>query len=136
MPPHLLKTELGNNATITVNGVSAHTVYSANATVNLGENATINVNNSAKAASYSKAPRGLYAARGVINLAGGAVITMAGNHSNESYAISTETGGSVDGSAGGPFLIDGDLHAASATTSVSVTMSRTTRRSGGRSGSA
>ena len=110
------KTELGNNATITVNGVSAHAVYSTNATVNLGENATINVNNSAKAASYSKAPRGLYAtSRGAINLAGGASITMAGNHSNESYAISTETGGSVDGSAGGRFLIDGDLHAAGAT---------------------
>lgn len=40
---------------------------------------------------------------------------MAGNHSNESYAISTETGGIVDGSAGGRFLIDGDLHAAGAT---------------------
>ena len=114
------KTELGNNATITVNGVSAHAVYSTNATVNLGENATINVNNSAKAASYSKAPRGLYAtSRGAINLAGGASITMAGNHSNESYAISTETGGSVDGSAGGRFLIDGDLHAAGATAATS-----------------
>ncbi|MDM3221452.1 intestinal colonization autotransporter adhesin MisL [Citrobacter sp. Cf088] len=114
------KTELGNNATITVNGVSAHAVYSTNATVNLGENATINVNNSAKAASYSKAPRGLYAtSRGAINLAGGAAITMAGNHSNESYAISTETGGSVDGSAGGRFLIDGDLHAAGATAATS-----------------
>ncbi|MDU5713891.1 MAG: autotransporter outer membrane beta-barrel domain-containing protein [Citrobacter freundii] len=114
------KTELGNNATITVNGVSAHAVYSTNATVNLGENATINVNNSAKAASYSKAPRGLYAtSRGAINLAGGAAITMAGNHSNESYAISTETGGSVDGSAGGRFLIDGDLHAAGATAASS-----------------
>ncbi|EJF22754.1 MULTISPECIES: intestinal colonization autotransporter adhesin MisL [Citrobacter] len=114
------KTELGNNATITVNGVSAHAVYSTNATVNLGENATINVNNSAKAASYSKAPRGLYAtSRGAINLAGGAAITMAGKHSNESYAISTETGGSVDGSAGGRFLIDGDLHAAGATAATS-----------------
>ncbi|HHJ4385061.1 TPA: intestinal colonization autotransporter adhesin MisL [Citrobacter freundii] len=114
------KTELDNNATITVNGVSAHAVYSTNATVNLGENATINVNNSAKAASYSKAPRGLYAtSRGAINLAGGAAITMAGNHSNESYAISTETGGSVDGSAGGRFLIDGDLHAAGATAATS-----------------
>ena len=114
------KTELGKNATITVNGVSAHAVYSTNATVNLGENATINVNNSAKAASYSKAPRGLYAtSRGAINLAGGAAITMAGNHSNESYAISTETGGSVDGSAGGRFLIDGDLHAAGATAATS-----------------
>lgn len=110
------KTELGNNATITVNGVSAHAVYSTNATVNLGENATINVNSSAKAASYSKAPRGLYAtSRGAINLAGGAAITMAGDHSNESYAISTETGGIVDGSTGGRFLIDGDLHAAGAT---------------------
>lgn len=114
------KTELGNNATITVNGVSAHAVYSTNATVNLGENATINVNSSAKAASYSKAPRGLYAAsRGAINLAGGAAITMAGDHSNESYAISTETGGTVDGSAGGRFLIDGDLHAAGATAATS-----------------
>ncbi|MDA8514638.1 autotransporter outer membrane beta-barrel domain-containing protein [Citrobacter sp. Igbk 14] len=114
------KTELGNNATITVNGVSAHAVYSTNATVNLGENATINVNNSAKAASYSKAPRGLYAAsRGAINLAGGAAITMAGDNSNESYAISTETGGIVDGSAGGRFLIDGDIHAAGATAATS-----------------
>lgn len=114
------KTELGNNATITVNGVSAHAVYSTNATVNLGENATINVNSSAKAASYSKAPRGLYAtSRGTINLAGGAAITMAGDHSNESYAISTETGGIVDGSTGGRFLIDGDLHAAGATAATS-----------------
>ncbi|MBM6609651.1 intestinal colonization autotransporter adhesin MisL [Citrobacter portucalensis] len=114
------KTELGNNATITVNGVSAHAVYSTNATVNLGENATINVNSSAKAASYSKAPRGLYAtSRGAINLAGGAAITMAGDHSNESYAISTETGGIVDGSTGGRFLIDGDLHAAGATSATS-----------------
>lgn len=114
------KTELGNNATITVNGVSAHAVYSTNATVNLGENATINVNSSAKAASYSKAPRGLYAAsRGAINLAGGAAITMAGDNSNESYAISTETGGIVDGSAGGRFLIDGDIHAAGATAATS-----------------
>ncbi|MDM2820049.1 intestinal colonization autotransporter adhesin MisL [Citrobacter sp. Cpo100] len=114
------KTELCNNATITVNGVSAHAVYSTNATVNLGENATINVNSSAKAASYSKAPRGLYAtSRGAINLAGGAAITMAGDHSNESYAISTETGGIVDGSTGGRFLIDGDLHAAGATAATS-----------------
>lgn len=114
------KTELGNNATITVNGVSAHAVYSTNATVNLGENATINVNGSAKAATYSKAPRGLYAAsRGAINLAGGAAITMAGDNSNESYAISTETGGIVDGSAGGRFLIDGDIHAAGATAATS-----------------
>ncbi|MCE9760812.1 intestinal colonization autotransporter adhesin MisL [Citrobacter portucalensis] len=114
------RTELGNNATITVNGVSAHAVYSTNATVNLGENATINVNSSAKAASYSKAPRGLYAtSRGAINLAGGAAITMAGDHSNESYAISTETGGIVDGSTGGRFLIDGDLHAAGATAATS-----------------
>lgn len=114
------KTELGNNAMITVNGVSAHAVYSTNATVNLGENATINVNSSAKAASYSKAPRGLYAtSRGAINLAGGAAIAMAGDHSNESYAISTETGGIVDGSTGGRFLIDGDLHAAGATAATS-----------------
>ena len=114
------KTELGNNATITVNGVSAHAVYSTNATVNLGENATINVNSSAKAASYSKAPRALYAtSRGAINLAGGAAIAMAGDHSNESYAISTETGGIVDGSTGGRFLIDGDLHAAGATAATS-----------------
>lgn len=114
------KTELGNNATITVNGASAHAVYSTNATVNLGDNATISVNSSGKAASYSKAPRGLFAiSRGAINLAGGAAITMAGDHSTESYAISTETGGTVDGSAGGRFLIDGDLHAAGATAATS-----------------
>lgn len=114
------KTELGNNATITVNGASAHAVYSTNATVNLGDNATISVNSSGKAASYSKAPRGLFAiSRGAINLAGGAAITMVGDHSTESYAISTETGGTVDGSAGGRFLIDGDLHAAGGTNATS-----------------
>ncbi|MDI5754465.1 winged helix-turn-helix domain-containing protein, partial [Salmonella enterica subsp. enterica serovar Montevideo] len=37
------RTELGNNATITVNGASAHAVYATNATVNLGENAAISV---------------------------------------------------------------------------------------------
>ncbi|HFS5793757.1 TPA: intestinal colonization autotransporter adhesin MisL [Citrobacter werkmanii] len=114
------KTELGNNATITVNGASAYAVYSTNATVNLGDNATISVNSSGKAASYSKAPRGLFAiSRGAINLAGGAAITMVGDHSTESYVISTETGGTVDGSAGGRFLIDGDLHAAGATAATS-----------------
>ena len=115
------KTELGNNATISVSGASAHAVYSYNATVNLGDNATINVNSSTKTSSYSKAPRGLYAiSRGTVNLGGGATIAMAGNHSNESYVISTETGGSVDGSAGGRFLIDGDLHAAGATAATSA----------------
>ncbi len=110
------RTELGNNATITVNGASAHAVYATNATVNLGENATISVNSASKAASYSKAPAGLYAlSRGAINLAGGAAITMAGDNSSESYAISTETGGIVDGSSGGRFVIDGDLRAAGAT---------------------
>ncbi|EAA3640787.1 TPA: intestinal colonization autotransporter adhesin MisL [Salmonella enterica subsp. enterica] len=110
------RTELGNNATITVNGASAHAVYATNATVNLGENATISVNSASKAASYSKAPAGLYAlSRGAINLAGGAAITMAGDNSNESYAISTETGGIVDGSSGGRFVIDGDIRAAGAT---------------------
>lgn len=110
------RTELGNNATITVNGASAHAVYATNATVNLGENATISVNSASKAASYSKAPAGLYAlSRGAINLAGGAAITMAGDNSSESYAISTETGGIVDGSSGGRFVIDGDIRAAGAT---------------------
>ena len=115
------KTELGNNATITVNGISAHAVYSTNATVNLGDNATIRVNSFDKSYSFSKAPRGLFAlSRGAISLAGGAAITMAGDHSNESYAISTETGGIVDGSAGGRFLIDGDLHAANGTAATST----------------
>ncbi|MFV0262105.1 MAG: autotransporter outer membrane beta-barrel domain-containing protein [Kluyvera sp.] len=115
------RTELGNNATISVNGASAHAVYATGSTVNLGDNATINVNSVGKAASYSKAPRGLYAmSRGAINLAGGATIAMAGDHSQESYAISTETGGIVDGSAGGRFLIDGDIHAAGATAATST----------------
>ena len=115
------RTELGNNATITVNGASAHAVYATGSTVNLGDNATIHVNSAGKAASYSKAPRGLYAiSRGAINLAGGATIVMAGDHGHESYAISTETGGIVDGSAGGRFLIDGDIHAAGATAATST----------------
>ncbi|VDZ76969.1 autotransporter MisL [Salmonella bongori] len=115
------RTELGNNATITVNGASAHAVYATNATVNLGDNAAISVNSASKAASYSKAPAGLYAlSRGTINLAGGAAITMVGDNSSESYAISTETGGIVDGSSGGRFVIDGDIRAAGATSATST----------------
>ncbi|EDP8671832.1 autotransporter outer membrane beta-barrel domain-containing protein [Salmonella bongori] len=115
------RTELGNNATITVNGASAHAVYATNATVNLGDNAAIRVNSASKAASYSKAPAGLYAlSRGTINLAGGAAITMVGDNSSESYAISTETGGIVDGSSGGRFVIDGDIRAAGATSATST----------------
>lgn len=115
------RTELGNNAVITVNGASAHAVYATGSTVNLGDNATINVNSASKAASYSKAPRGLLAiSRGTINLAGGAAITMVGDNSSESYAIGTETGGIVDGSAGGRFVINGDIHAAGATAATST----------------
>ncbi len=77
----------------------------------LGENATISVNSASKAASYSKAP--VYTPFPEAPLIWQAVhITMAGDNSNESYAISTETGGIVDGSSGGRFVIDGDIRAA------------------------
>lgn len=101
---------LGENTALTVNGTSAHGVYTSNATVNLGNNTNITVNSSEKASNYAKAPSGLYSySRGKINLAGDTTITMVGDNSNSSYAMNTETGGLIDGSAGGRYTIDGDI---------------------------
>ena len=95
---------LDEGASITTNGASAHGVYAYTGAVNLGDNATIAVNSSAQA------PHGLYAwSRGVITLAGGATITTAGQRDSGSYALNAGNGGVIDASAGGKFILNGDI---------------------------
>lgn len=101
---------LGDGASITTQGATAHGVYATNAVVNLGNGTHINITRTDKSTPSAKAPNGLYAlSRGQINLAGGATIGMAGNNTTQSYAMLTETGGKIEGSAGGRYLINGDL---------------------------
>ncbi len=84
-----------------------------------GENATISVN-SAIAAS-SKAPAGLYVpSPEAPHPAGGAAITMAGDNSSESHAISTKPAALL--TAHDAFVIDGDIFRAAGATAASGTL--------------
>lgn len=106
---------LAEGAVITTNGASAHGVYATNGTVNLGDNTTVAINSSAKTNSSAKSPIGLYALnRGEIVLAGGTKIKMNGNEAGQSYAMTTESGGIIEGSAGGQFILNGDILASGA----------------------
>ncbi|MFJ2977016.1 autotransporter outer membrane beta-barrel domain-containing protein [Kluyvera sp. NPDC087067] len=110
---------VGENASIVTQGNGAHGVYAySSGTVNLGNNINIAANSAEKSAT--KAPAGLYAiSRGKINLAGNATVNMAGDNDSQSYAILAESGGMIDGSAGGQLNIKGDLLAAGAIASTS-----------------
>ncbi|MGE6983212.1 autotransporter outer membrane beta-barrel domain-containing protein [Kluyvera intermedia] len=110
---------VGENSAIFTQGSGAHGVYAySSGTVNLANNISIAANSAEKSAS--KAPAGLYAiSRGKINLAGNTTLTMAGNNDSQSYAILAESGGMVDGSAGGQLNIKGDLLAAGAIAATS-----------------
>ncbi len=110
---------VGENASIVTQGNGAHGVYAySSGTVNLGNNINIAANSAEKSAT--KAPAGLYAiSRGKINLAGNATVNMAGDNDSQSYAILAESGGMIDGSAGGQINIKGDLLAAGAIASTS-----------------
>lgn len=104
---------LDEGATITTNGASAHGIYAYTAAVNVGDNITIAVNSSEKTSSSAQAPHGMYAwSRGVITLDGGATITTAGQRDQGSYALNASNGGIIDASAGGKFLLNGDILAA------------------------
>lgn len=104
---------LDEGATITTNGASAHGIYAYTAAVNVGDNVTIAVNSSEKTSSSAQAPHGMYAwSRGVITLDGGATITTAGQRDQGSYALNASNGGIIDASAGGKFLLNGDILAA------------------------
>ncbi|MGL5970057.1 MAG: autotransporter outer membrane beta-barrel domain-containing protein [Kluyvera sp.] len=111
---------VGENASIVTQGNGAHGVYAySSGTVNLGNNINIAANSAEK--STTKAPAGLYAiSRGKINLAGNATVNMAGDNDSQSYAILAESGGMIDGSAGGQLNIKGDLLAAGAIASTST----------------
>lgn len=111
---------VGENASIVTQGNGAHGVYAySSGTVNLGNNINIAANSAEKSAT--KAPAGLYAiSRGKINLAGNATVNMAGDNDSQSYAILAESGGMIDGSAGGQLNIKGDLLAAGAIASTST----------------
>lgn len=112
---------LDEGATITTNGASAHGVYAYTGAVNLGENVTIAVNSSEKTSSSAQAPHGMYAwSRGVIALAGGATITTAGQRDSGSYALNASNGGVIDASAGGKFILNGDILSAGGVAATSA----------------
>lgn len=112
---------LDEGATITTNGASAHGVYAYTAAVNVGDNVTIAVNSSEKTSSSAQAPQGMYAwSRGVITLEGGATITTAGQRDNGSYALNASNGGVIDASAGGKFILNGDILSAGGVAATST----------------
>ncbi|MCB7505664.1 autotransporter outer membrane beta-barrel domain-containing protein, partial [Enterobacter roggenkampii] len=112
---------LDEGATITTNGASAHGVYAYTGAVNLGDNVTIAVNSSEKTSSSAQAPHGMYAwSRGVIALAGGATITTAGQRDSGSYALNASNGGVIDASAGGKFILNGDILSAGGVAATSA----------------
>ena len=89
--------------------------------MNLGDNVTIAVNSSEKTSSSAQAPHGMYAwSRGVIALAGGATITTAGHRDNGSYALNASNGGVIDASAGGKFILNGDVLSAGGVAATST----------------
>ena len=112
---------LDEGATITTNGASAHGVYAYTGAVNLGDNVTIAVNSSEKTSSSAQAPHGMYAwSRGVIALAGGATITTAGQRDSGSYVLNASNGGVIDASAGGKFILNGDILSAGGVAATST----------------
>ncbi len=115
IPPSVNRVK--TNATITVNGASAHVRYMQLTLPLIWERMPLLRVNSAKAAIPVVKPLPVYTPlRGAINLAGGAAITMAGDNSSEKVTPSArKLAGIVDGSSGGRFVIDGDIRAAGAT---------------------
>lgn len=112
---------LDEGATITTNGASAHGVYAYTGAVNLGDNVTIAVNSSEKTSSSAQAPHGMYAwSRGVIALTGGATITTAGQRDSGSYVLNASNGGVIDASAGGKFILNGDILSAGGVAATSA----------------
>ncbi|HED1256313.1 TPA: hypothetical protein R4S16_003868, partial [Citrobacter amalonaticus] len=101
---------VGEGISVTTNGTSAHGIYSSNASVTLGDGGSITVNSADKTSIFSKSPNGIYAtSRGLVNLDGGMTVTMAGDHQSDSYAMNADSGGIIDGSAGGRFVVSGDI---------------------------
>ena len=112
---------LDEGASITTSGASAHGVYAYTGAVNLGDNLSITVNSSDKTSSSAQAPHGLYAwSRGVITLNGGATITTAGQRDVGSYALNAGNGGIIDASAGGRFVLNGDILSAGGVAATST----------------
>lgn len=112
---------LDEGATIATNGASAHGVYAYTGAVNLGDNITIAVNSSEKTSSSAQAPHGMYAwSRGVITLGGGATIITAGQRDSGSYALNASNGGVIDASAGGKFILNGDILSAGGVAATST----------------
>lgn len=102
---------LGENAHIVTNGSSSRGVYAYNnAVINLGKRADVLMSSDAKDPANYYGPIGISAVnRGTVNLAGDTKVTMSSDASLHSYALSAETGGAIDGSAGGKYLITGDI---------------------------
>ena len=105
------KAAVGGASSIITNGDGAHGVYArlynaryTSPEVTLGDGSSIQVNN-------ANATHGIYSTTaGLVTLEGGLNVATAGRQTDGSYALYA-AGGTIDGSTGGQYNIDGDINA-------------------------
>ncbi|AMO83381.1 autotransporter outer membrane beta-barrel domain-containing protein [Obesumbacterium proteus] len=105
------KAAVGDASSIITNGDGAHGVYArlyntryTSPEVTLGDGSSIQVNS-------ANATHGIYsAAASLVTLEGGLHVATAGRQSDGSYALYA-AGGTIDGSTGGQYNINGDINA-------------------------
>ena len=105
------KAAVGGASSIITNGDGAHGVYArlynaryTSPEVTLGDGSSIQVNS-------ANATHGIYSTTaGLVTLEGGLNVATAGRQTDGSYALYA-AGGTIDGSTGGQYNIDGDINA-------------------------
>ena len=105
------KAAIGGASSIITNGDGAHGVYArlynaryTSPEVTLGDGSSIQVNS-------ANATHGIYSTTaGLVTLEGGLNVATAGRQTDGSYALYA-AGGTIDGSIGGKYNIDGDINA-------------------------
>jgi len=105
------KATVGGASSIITNGDGAHGVYArlynaryTSPEVTLGDGSSIQVNS-------ANATHGIYSTTaGLVTLEGGLNVATAGRQTDGSYALYA-AGGTIDGSTGGQYNIDGDINA-------------------------
>ena len=105
------KAAVGGASSIITNGDGAHGIYArlynaryTSPEVTLGDGSSIQVNS-------ANTTHGIYStAAGLVTLEGGLNVATAGRQTDGSYALYA-AGGTIDGSTGGKYNIDGDINA-------------------------
>ena len=105
------KAAVGGASSIITNGDGAHGIYArlynaryTSPEVTLGDGSSIQVNS-------ANTTHGIYStAAGLVTLEGGLNVATAGRQTDGSYALYA-AGGTIDGSTGGQYNIDGDINA-------------------------